>query len=61
MRRLPAAAIPKGATVQMEDGPEVTISKVRSSDPIAGRITWEDGTREYEIGAAVRVQVVSLP
>lgn len=65
MRFLPAAAITAGDTVRLEtaheERVEVTVAKVQNGTPYAGRITWLDGDdNPYEIGAAVRVEVVKL-
>lgn len=62
---LPAGAIHKGDTVRLDAGTdtsvEVKVAKVEHSTPIAGRITWTDGKgKTYELGAAVRVEVVKL-
>ena len=65
MRTLPAAAIQKGDTVRLEtangENVELTVAKVNNSTPHAGRITWlDEKDKPYEIGAAVRVEVVKL-
>lgn len=60
--RLAAAAVPLEATVRLEGATKpFTITKVHNSTPHAGRITWEDGKRQYEIGAAVKVEIIALP
>lgn len=61
MRKLPAAAIPKG-TVVLLDGAHFGIQKVENATPVAGRITWVSQVgRRVEVGGADRIQVVSLP
>lgn len=65
MRTLAAAAVQKGDVVllaRVEGGPRspVTIVRVHNSEPSPGRITWDTNVEPVEIGAATRVEVVSL-
>jgi len=65
VRRLPAAAVPRGAVVRLESAPfrteTVTVAAVTNSTPRAGRITWTTAGGPVEVGGSDLVEVVSLP
>lgn len=69
MRVLPAAAIPVGAVVRTPDNAppgwnhlEFNIDLVENNVPVVGQITWHDNRGwAMHIGAAVPVEIVSLP
>ena len=68
---IPAAAVPVGAVVTITDVcphtgdvgyRHVKVERAHNGDPVAGSIRWESGVMgDVTIGAATRVEVVSLP
>lgn len=60
MRTIPAAAVVKDDLVRV-DGMEVRVVRVHNSEPFPGRITWDTDVEPVEIGAATRVEILSLP
>jgi hypothetical protein len=72
MRMLPAAAIPEGSVISMEESPgfpgvkNVRITHIENSTPVPGRIMWTcegdyEGVIYIEVGGAQRIEVVELP
>lgn len=69
MNLLPAAAVPEGAVVKIPDNTpvgdsflEIHIDSIENNTPVAGKITWYDKRGLHTvIGAATRVEVISLP
>ena len=61
LRTLTAAAVPVGAVVHLDDT-DVEITHVRNGAPLPGWLILTDTTgREWHLGGAERVGVVSLP
>jgi len=60
-RTLPAAAVPIGAVVRL-DNTDVTAAHIVNGDPLPGWLTLTDTAgRDWHLGGAERVSVVSLP
>lgn len=61
MRVLVAAAVPRGTKVRLEEQ-EYTVTAIRNSDPVVGKIVWVDEKGgEHGVSAARNVEILELP